>query len=108
MSIKELIQWHTKRIISVRRIPKIRQGILTSRKELIVLQGGADEHNAAFYAGVGYGKGLSGEEVLGFNSDNDRKSFERGALRHDKYFNSYGEEEKPQGFFARLIYLFKG
>jgi len=51
---------------------------------------------------------LSGEEVLGFNSDNDRKSFERGALRHDKYFNSYGEEEKPQGFFARLIYLFRG
>ena len=70
--------------------------------------GWVDEHNAAFYAGVGYGKGLSGEEVLGFNSDSDRKSFERGALRHDKFFNSYGEEEKPQGFFARLIYLFRG
>lgn len=79
-----------------------------SKKRTYSSLGGADEHNAAFYAGVGYGKGLSGEEVLGFNSDNDRKSFERGALRHDKYFNSYGKEEKPQGFFARLIYLFRG
>ena len=68
----------------------------------------ADEHNAAFYTGVGYGKCLSEQEVLGFNSDRDRKSFERGVLRHDKFFKPYGEKEKPKGFFARLIYLFRG
>ena len=69
--------------------------------------GGADIPNAAFYAGVGYGKALNGQELLGFNSEDDRKSFERGALRHENYFKPYGEEEKPKGFFARLIYLFK-
>lgn len=79
-----------------------------SKKRTYGSSGGIDEHNAAFYAGVGYGKGLSGEEVFGFNSDSDRKSFERGALHHDKFFNSYGKEKKPEGFFARLIYLFTG
>lgn len=63
--------------------------------------------NAAFYAGVGYGKALNGQELLGFNSDDDRKSFERGALRHENYFKPYGEESKPKGLFDRIIAFFK-
>ena len=99
--------WHTRRIINTRRKQKTRRDIPAPQEEPIVLQGGADIPNAAFYAGVGYGKALNGQELLGFNSDDDRKSFERGALRHENYFKPYGEEEKPKGFFARLIYLFK-
>ena len=43
----------------------------------------------AFYAGVGYGKASNGEKHLGFNSDKDRKSFERGIQRHKDYFTTH-------------------
>ena len=63
---------------------------------------------AAFYTGVGYGKASHGEKHLGFNSDDDRKSFERGTERHKKYFMTHSKETKPKGFFARIAAWFKG
>ena len=63
--------------------------------------------SAAFYAGVGYGKAEHGEKHLGFNSDNDRKSFERGTEKHSQYFTTHSKETKPKGLFARIAAWFR-
>lgn len=63
---------------------------------------------AAFYTGVGYGKASNGEKTLGFNSDNDRKSFERGTEKHKQYFTTHSKETKSKGLFARIAAWFRG
>ena len=63
--------------------------------------------SSAFYAGVGYGKASNGEKHLGFNSDNDRKSFERGVEKHKEYFTTHSKETKPKGLFARIAAWFR-
>ena len=64
-----------------------------------------EDIDAAFYAGVGYGKSLNGSKWLGFNSNDAIKSFEHGMASHDHYFNAYGNE--PKGLFSRIISFFK-
>lgn len=43
----------------------------------------------AYYAGVGYGKMKSKDKHIGFNSDEERREFEKGIANKDEHFKSY-------------------
>ena len=43
----------------------------------------------AYYAGVGYGKMKSKDKHIGFNSDEERREFEKGIADKDEHFKSY-------------------
>ena len=43
----------------------------------------------AYYAGVGYGKMKAKDRHIGFNSDEERREFEKGIADRDKHFKSY-------------------
>lgn len=43
----------------------------------------------AYYAGVGYGKMKAKDKHIGFNSDEERREFEKGIADKDQHFKSY-------------------
>ena len=43
----------------------------------------------AYYARVGYGKMKAKDKHIGFNSDEERREFEKGIANKDKHFKSY-------------------
>ena len=43
----------------------------------------------AYYAGVGYGKMKAKDKHIGFNSDEERREFEKGIANKDQHFKSY-------------------
>ena len=43
----------------------------------------------AYYAGVGYGKMKAKDKHIGFNSDEERREFEKGIADKDEHFKSY-------------------
>lgn len=49
----------------------------------------SDTNVHAFFTGVGYGKGQANVTHLGFNSAEERESFERGISKKDEHFNAY-------------------
>ena len=53
-----------------------------------------DTNVHAFFAGVGYGKSEANVTHLGFNSAEERESFERGMAKKDDHFNAYRSERR--------------
>ena len=73
-----------------------KQGYLDGMKD-------ACEHSelSAYYAGVGYGKKLAGDDNIGFNSHEELEQFQHGIKSKDKYFNSFRSE--PLSWWERLF-----
>ncbi len=59
----------------------------------------------AYYTGVGYGKKASGDKHIGFNNDDERRSFEAGVKNNSKHFRAYRAE--PPTFFERIFFGIK-
>ena len=55
----------------------------------------------AYYVGVGYGKKTSGDKHIGFNSDKERASFQKGVSRKDHHFVAYRSE--PLTWWEKLF-----
>ena len=54
----------------------------------------------AYYAGVGYGKMKAKDKYIGFNSDEERREFEKGIANKDQHFKSY---RARRSFWERLF-----
>ena len=54
----------------------------------------------AYYAGVGYGKMKAKDKHIGFNSDEERREFEKGIADKDEHFKSY---RAHKSFWERLF-----
>ena len=55
----------------------------------------------AYYAGVGYGKMEAKDKFIGFNSDRERRAFDRGVINKDQHFNAH--QVQPMSFLQRLF-----
>ena len=54
----------------------------------------------AYYAGVGYGKMKAKDKHIGFNSDEERREFEKGVANKDNHFKSY---RARQSFWEKIF-----
>ena len=54
----------------------------------------------AYYAGVGYGKMKAKDKHIGFNSEEERREFEKGIADKDEHFKSY---RARRSFWERLL-----
>ena len=52
-----------------------------------------DSELDAYYTGVGYGKRSSRDKLIGFNSSEERRQFEKGVQNKDAHFKSYEVKE---------------